>query len=154
MQIWTKLWLNYNIYEEKKSVSPFLRIEMGFYLQNHESLHPRMIIFQVWLKFAKWFWRRFLNFVKVFSLFYHLFTLEKDVNIHLYELESPLPKDVLCHVWLKLAWWFWRFLNFDNIFSLFCFYLPVDKWMALHLNKIESPYPNLVEIGQWFRKRR
>jgi hypothetical protein len=26
----------------------------------------------------------------------------------LIKLESPLPKDDLCQVWLKLALWFWR----------------------------------------------
>ena len=29
--------------------------------------------------------------------------LEKSVALHLDKLESPLPKDALCQVWLKLA---------------------------------------------------
>ena len=28
--------------------------------------------------------------------------------LHSKKLESPLPKDDLCQVWLKLAHWFWR----------------------------------------------
>ena len=42
-------------------------------------------------------------------------------SLNLNKLESPLPKDALCQVWLKLAQWFWRrrFLNFINVFSLF-----------------------------------
>ena len=32
---------------------------------------------QVWLKLTQWFWRRFLNFVNVFSLFHNHLPLEK-----------------------------------------------------------------------------
>jgi hypothetical protein len=32
----------------------------------------------------------------------------KNVFPHLYNSESPLPKDDLCQLWLKLAQWFWR----------------------------------------------
>ena len=28
--------------------------------------------------------------------------------LHLSKLESPLPRDALCQVWLKLTQWFWR----------------------------------------------
>ena len=28
--------------------------------------------------------------------------------LHMSKLESPLPKDALCQVWLKLTHWFWR----------------------------------------------
>ena len=35
--------------------------------------------------------------------------------LHLNKLESPLPKDALFQVWLKLTQWFWR-KNFLNIF--------------------------------------
>ena len=52
--------------------------------------------------------RRFLNFVNVFSLFRNYLPLEKGGAYHLNKLESPLPKDALCQVWLKLAQWFWR----------------------------------------------
>jgi hypothetical protein len=34
--------------------------------------------------------------------------LEKGDPLHLNKLETPLPKDDLCQVWLKLAQWFWR----------------------------------------------
>ena len=78
------------------------------------------------------------------------------------KLESPLPKDALCQVWLKLAQWFWRrrFLNFVNAFSLIRNYLPLEKGGALHLNKLESPSPKdaLCQVGlklaQWFWRRR
>ena len=58
---------------------------------------------------VQWFWRRrFLNFVNLFSLFPNYLLLEKGGALHLNKLESPLPKDALCQVWLKLAQWFWR----------------------------------------------
>jgi hypothetical protein len=34
--------------------------------------------------------------------------LEKGDPLHLNKLETHLPKDDLCQVWLKLAEWFWR----------------------------------------------
>ena len=108
-----------------------------------ESLSLKDALCQVWLKLAKWFWRRrFFNFINVFSLFLNYLPLEKGRAIHLMKLESPPPKDALCQIWLKLAQWFCRrFLNFINVFSLFPNYLPLEKYRALHLNKLESPSP-------------
>ena len=61
------------------------------------------------MKLAQWFWRRrFLNVINVLSLFRNYLPLEKGGALHLNKLESPLPKDALCYVWLKLAQWFWR----------------------------------------------
>ena len=58
----------------------------------------------MWLKLALWFLRRrYLKFVNIFSLFPYYFPLEKGVALHLNKFESPLPKDILCQVWLKLA---------------------------------------------------
>ena len=69
---------------------------------------PKDALCQVRLKLAKWFWRRFLNnFLNVFLLFRNYLPLEKSGGPS-FELESPLPKDALCQVWLKLAQWFWR----------------------------------------------
>ena len=74
-----------------------------------ESPSPKDALCQVWLKLAKWFWRRrFLNFVNVFSLFRNYLPLGKGGALLLNKLESPSPKDALCKVWLKLAQWFWR----------------------------------------------
>ena len=44
----------------------------------------------------------FLNFVNRFLLFHNYLCLEKGVALHLNQLESPLSKDALCQVWLKL----------------------------------------------------
>ena len=121
---------------------------------------------QTWIPFtllcAQRFWRRFLNFVNVFSLLRNYLPLEKGGVLHLNKLESPSPKDALCQVWLKLAQWFWRrrFLNFVNVFRYLCNYLPLEKGGALHLNKIEFQSPKDVlcqvwlKLAQWFWRRR
>ena len=44
-----------------------------------------------------------LNFIDVILLFRNYLPLEKGVALHLDKTESPLPKDALCQVWLKLA---------------------------------------------------
>ena len=112
---------------------------------------------------AQWFWiRRFLNFINVFSLFCNYLILEKGGTLYLNKIESPLPKDALCQVWLKLAQWFWRriFFYFFNVFSPFRNYLPLEKCRALHLKKLESPSPEdaLYEfwskLARWFWRRR
>ena len=114
------------------------------HLKKFESPSPKDALCQVWLKLAQWFWLRgFFNFINVFSLFQNYHPLEKGGALHLNKPESPLPKDALCQVWLKLDQWFWRrrFFNFVNVFSLFRNYPPLEKGGALHLNKLESPSP-------------
>jgi hypothetical protein len=63
--------------------------------------------------------------------------------LYLKKLETPLPKDALCQVWLKLAQWFWRrrFLNDPTSFFHFCDYLPFEEDLALYLNKLGFPSP-------------
>ena len=50
------------------------------------------------------------KFVNAFFLFpyYMYLPLENSMALHLNKLESTLPKDALCQLWLKLAEWFWR----------------------------------------------
>ena len=118
---------------------------MVLHFNKLESPSPKDALCQVWLKLAQWFWRRrFLNFVNGFSLFRNYLPLEKGgVLFKKKQLKSPLPKDALCQVWLKLAQWFLRrFLHFINVFSIFRNYLPLKKDVALHLNK------------RWFLRRR
>ena len=82
--------------------------------------------------------------------------------LHLNKFESSSPKDVLCHVWLKLARQFWLrgFLNFIIVFLLFCNYPPLEKDGVLPLNKLESPSPKnalcqvWLKLAHWFLKRR
>ena len=73
------------------------------------SFYPRLVC----AKFG-WNWISgsgggdFLILSLYFSLFCNYLPLEKNAALHLNKLESPLPKDALCQVWLKLAQWFWR----------------------------------------------
>ena len=75
---------------------------------------------------------------------------------YLWNLESPLPKDALCQVCLKLAQWFsWRrfFLTWVIYFVYYVIISPWTKNIALRLNKIKSTLPknvlcpSLVDIG-------
>ena len=85
--------------------------------------------------------KKILNISNIILHFcYNYFPLEIGVAFHLNKHEFPLPKNVLCQVWLKLAQWFWRrrFLNIFNIISHFPYYLPLEKVVGFHLNKLES----------------
>ena len=125
----------------------YFRLFVIIPLKKDVALHLKDALCQAWLKLAQRFWRRrILNFVNVFSLFRYYLPLEKGRVLHLNKLESPLPKDALCQVWLKLDQWFWRrrFLNFVNVFSPF---------RNHSLEKGRGPsfkgcfVPSLVEIG-------
>jgi hypothetical protein len=66
-------------------------------------------LYKIWLNLAFWFWRRrYLKIVNVFLLFRYYLPLKKGYPLPLNKRESPLPKDDLCLVWLKLVQWFWR----------------------------------------------
>ena len=92
------------IKRRKKNIIKLMRIYWFFIWRNLNPYHPRMLvprlveIGSVVLKK-----RIFLNFVNVFSLFSNYLPLEKGGDLHLYKLESPLPKVALCKVWLKWA---------------------------------------------------
>ena len=142
-------------------ISPLKRA-WPFFHQNFYPHHPRMLC----VKFG-WNWTGgsgswFSNFVNVFSQFRNYLPLKTGVALHLNELESPLPKNALCQVWLKLVQRFWRrrFSKFVNVFSLFRNYLPLENGVVLHLNKLVSPVPKdalcqaWLKLAQWFCIRR
>jgi hypothetical protein len=81
--------------------------------------------------------------ISAFLLFRYYLPLEKGYPLHLNKLKSSLPKDDLCHVWLKKAQWFWRrrFLKDPAPFLHFCDYLPFEEDLALYLNTLEFPSP-------------
>ena len=58
-----------------------------------EAPSPKDAVWQVWLKLAKRFWRRFLNFVYVIFLFHNYLPLEmeKGLTLHLNKLEYSSP---------------------------------------------------------------
>ena len=112
--------------------------ELALHLNKLESPSPKDALCQVWLKLAPLFWRTFFKFVNVFSQYRNYLPLEKVVALHLNKFISPLTKDALCQVWLKLAQRFWRrrYFKYNNVFSQYHNYLPLEKGGALHLNKL------------------
>ena len=127
---------------------------MILHLNKLESPSSSDTLCQVWLKLAQWFLRiRFLKVVNLFLLFPNYLPFWKGVTLHLNKLESPLPKDTLCQVWLKLAQWFWRrrFLKVVNLFLLFPNYFFFGKGIALQLNKLESPSPRDTLCQVWLK---
>ena len=86
------------------------------------------------------------------SLFCYYPPLKEDVTLHFNIFESPLYKDTLCQVWLKLAEWFLRrFLKVVNVFSLCGYYLPLKKCMALNLNEFEFPSSKNTLCHVWLK---
>ena len=83
----------------------YLTLKKGgvLHLKKFESPSPKNVLCKVWLKLAKWFLRRFLNFIHVFLIFPYYLPLEKGVALHLNKFEFPSPKDVLSQIWLKLG---------------------------------------------------
>ena len=99
------------------------------HLNKLEYPSPKDALFQVWLKLAQWFRRRFFfNFINVFSLFCNYLPLEKAGFLHFNKLESPSPKDALCQVWLKLAQWFWGRRTFWISSMYFRYFIIISPW--------------------------
>ena len=79
---------------------PFIRTSLNPH-------HPRMLCAKL-----GWNWpsacgeENFLISLVYFCYFVIMFPFERGVTLHLNKLKYPLPKDVLCLLWLKL--WFWR----------------------------------------------
>jgi hypothetical protein len=93
--------------EKEKDYLPFEK-DLALDLYNFEFPLPKDDLYQVLLsillKLACWFWRRrFLNIFSKFLLFRYYLPLGKGGVLHLYNSESPLPKDDFCQLWLKLA---------------------------------------------------
>ena len=137
-------------------ISPLKRAG-PFMWTNLNPLYPRMLC----AKFG-WNWpsgsgqEDFLNFLNAFSLFLNYLPLEKIGALHLNKIESPLPKDALCQVWLKLANWFWkrRFFKFPQCIFTISQLSPLWKWWVPSFEQTWIPFtqgcfvPSLVEIGQ------
>jgi hypothetical protein len=139
-------------------------LEQGYplCLYKLKSPTPKDDLCQVWLKLAKWFWRRrFLNDTTPFLHFCDYLPFKEDLALYLNKLEFPSSKDNLYQVSLNLAYWFWRrrFLKIFNVYLLFRYYLPLEKGYPLHLNKHESPSPKddlcqfWLKLAQWFWRR-
>ena len=65
---------------------------------------------------------------KIFKFRQCIFTILSLRGLHLNKIESPLPKNAMCQLWLKVVAWFGSFsLNFGNVFQLFRYYLRLEK---------------------------
>ena len=101
--------------------------------RNNLSLEKSLVLFfeQTWIPATKgcfgseeedflifFFFILFVFDDKIFAdWFRNYLSLDKIVALYLNKLESPLPKEVLCQVWLNLARWFWRFRQYIFAFS-------------------------------------
>ena len=99
---------------------PPLEEDVTLCFNKFESPLHKDTLCQFWLKLAKWFLRtRLSKVVNVFSLCGYYLPLKNSMALNLNKFEIPLPKNTLCHVWLKLAQRFWRrFSKVVNIFSI------------------------------------
>ena len=94
----------------------------AFYLNKLESHLSKDALYQVWLKLANWFWRRFrisskigFFFVYEFPLFCYDFSLEKDGSFIWTNLNLLHPR-MLC---VKFCWkWPSGFGEEENVKSL------------------------------------
>ena len=124
---------------------------MAFHLS---SLHP----FCQGILFAKYGWN-WPSGPKEFSLFRNYLPLEKCMALHLNKLQSPLPKDALCQVWLKLAQWFWRkrFFNSSMYFRNILIISPCKRAGPFIWTNLNPLHPRMLgvwlELVQWFWRR-
>ena len=130
---------------------------MALQLNNFYPIHPRMLRAEFGRNWpsssAEEDFQMSLMYI-IFLLFRNYLSLENSLTLHLNKLESPLPRDALCQVWLKLTQWFWRniFLyNFVNVFLLFRNYLPLEKSVALYLNKLKPPSSRAALCQVWLK---
>ena len=107
VQIKKHIWLSWCWLREEKTHYLHYGNWMVFRLNKLESPSPKDALCQIWLKLAQRFWRRFLNFVNVLSLFRNYLPLEKVGALLLNKLESSSPENTLSQAWLKLAQPFW-----------------------------------------------
>ena len=78
-----------------------------------------------------------LNILNSNLQFRYYFPFKKGVALRLNKVESTLPKDALCQVWMKLAELFWRIVfKYFQIKLHFRHYLHLEKGVALHLIKL------------------
>ena len=90
--------------------------------------------------------RRFLKVVNVFFYVAIIFPWKKCMALNLNKFEFPLPKNTLCHVWLKIAQWFWRrFSKVVNIFFQFLLLSSLRKRARSFIwKKLNSLNPRMI----------
>ena len=101
---WFFTWRNLNPYSPKVNFvnvyslfRNYLPLEKGgaLHLNKLESPSPKDALCQVWLKLDQWFWRRFLNFLNVNSVFLNYLPLER-AGPFVWTILNPLHPKMLC----------------------------------------------------------
>ena len=128
-------------------ISP-LRRAWSFIWTNLNLFTRGYTLYQVCLKLAQLFWRRFLKVVNSFLLFPNYLPFGKDMALQLNKLESPSPRNTLCQVWLKMA----QCMVLEKIFKSCQILSPLGRaWPFIWINFIPFTQgyfvPSLVEIG-------
>jgi hypothetical protein len=75
-------------------ISPWKTKGLSPSFEQIETPSPKDNLCQVWLKLAKWFWRRFLNDPTPVLHFCDYLPFEEDLAFYLNKLEFPSPKDI------------------------------------------------------------
>ena len=112
-------------------ISPYKRVGPFIWIK-HESSSPKEALCQGWLKMARWFWRRLLNFINV--SFLNDLPLEIGGVLHFNKLESPLPKGF---------GWNWTSCSREDEFWLFRNYLPRKKVGPFIWTSLNPLYPRM-----------
>ena len=136
-----------------------MRIQWSFNFYNLSLLQRRMLV--PW--FIAWNWPNDSGEEDFqISSYFHLrhiyyIPLEKSSNLHLNKLESPLPKDVLCLFWLKMALWIRgrRFKNVVNLYLCALFhYLFLQNGGDLYLNQLKGTFvKSLIQFWPMILKK-
>ena len=84
----------------------YLSFEKGvaLHLNKLEFPLPKDALCQVWLKLAQRFWRRFLNFVNVFSLFCNIFLWKKDGILFIEQTWIPVIQRCFVPNLVEIGW--------------------------------------------------
>lgn len=85
---------------------------------------------------------------KMSLMYFHLITIIStqriDMALHLIKLESPLSKDALCQIQLKLALQLWRRFLKLSIYLYFVLIISSQTNVAFHLKRLEFHYIPLI----------
>ena len=156
--------IDYTFTSIKQKINSFLRINWSLICYENKSHHPKMLCAELgwnWsngsgefffissnliplparLFSAKFSWNWPSVFTNEILLFRYYLPVEKGVTFHLTKPKTPLCKDDLCQVWLKLAQWFWR----RRLFAILLF-SPFGAKYLIH------PWFMWITIRRWSGK--
>ena len=123
-------------------------LEKGPFLWiNWNPHHPKMLCAKFgwnWLIDSGEFY--FKISVNVFTLFRNYLPLEKGVTLYFNKFESPLPREALCQVWLKLTQWFYRFLISSMYFRYFLIISSSKRGWPFISTNLNEAYEALCQV--------